>query len=76
MFDCRSFDDPFVLEAAITSGPKTIIVSRDLMRGHRFLLEDPDLRDIFKKWQLSNQYQVHYVDKSGKVIFVVKLLKI
>lgn len=72
-YDFRSFDDLFLLQAAISSGPKTIIVSRDLMRGHRFLLEDSELRETFKKWQLSCQYQIERYNNNGTIILTVNL---
>lgn len=46
----RSKDDPFVLYAAMYSGIATQILTRDLMRGHKFLLGDPTIRSIFQKW--------------------------
>jgi len=46
----RSKDDPFVLYAAMYSGIDTKILTRDLMRGHKYLLGDAILKSIFQKW--------------------------
>ncbi|KPI92626.1 Mitochondrial ribonuclease P protein 3 [Papilio xuthus] len=53
-----SQDDPFFLTAAILSGPNTDIVSKDLLRGHRFVLKDEKLKQIFQKWQWQHQWKV------------------
>ncbi|XP_025196412.1 mitochondrial ribonuclease P catalytic subunit [Melanaphis sacchari] len=45
-----SKDDPFVLYAAMYSGINTKILTRDLMRGHKFLLKDVHVKSIFQKW--------------------------
>lgn len=45
-----SKDDPFVLYAAMYSGINTQILTRDLMRSHKFLLEDVHMKSIFQKW--------------------------
>lgn len=50
LFVVRSKDDPFVLYAAMYSGLGTKILTRDLMRGHKFLLKDSELKNIFQKW--------------------------
>lgn len=55
-----SHDDPFVLYAALHGGPGTLVVSRDLMRQHRFRLGDPRLQELFTSWQ-----QMHQVEWSG-----------
>lgn len=52
-----SQDDPFLLYAAIKSGLGTTFCSRDLMRGHAYLLGD-DLKPIFQKWRTSHQYML------------------
>lgn len=46
----RSKDDPFVLYAAMYSGINTQILTRDLMRSHKFLLKDVHMKSIFQKW--------------------------
>jgi len=45
-----SKDDPFVLYAAMYSGLGTQILTRDLMRSHKFLLGDSEMKNIFQKW--------------------------
>ncbi|XP_075555522.1 mitochondrial ribonuclease P catalytic subunit isoform X2 [Dermacentor variabilis] len=52
-----SHDDPFVLYAALHGGPGTIVVSRDLMRQHRFRLSDPRLQELFTSWQHLHQVE-------------------
>lgn len=52
-----SQDDPYLLYAALKSGPKANFCSRDLMRSHAFLLGD-ELKPIFQKWRQSHQYQL------------------
>lgn len=42
-----SQDDPYLLYCALHCGPNAIIVSRDLMRSHRFLLKDAVDRKLF-----------------------------
>ncbi|XP_072934837.1 mitochondrial ribonuclease P catalytic subunit [Epargyreus clarus] len=51
-------DDPYFITAAILSGAHTDIVSRDLLRGHRFLMKDEKLRLLFQKWQWKHQWMV------------------
>lgn len=53
-----SQDDPFFITAAIVSGPNTDIVSKDLFRGHKFLLKDKMLKQIFQRWQWQHQWMV------------------
>lgn len=49
-FFIRSKDDPFVLYATMYSGLGTKILTKDLMRSHKVLLDDTKLRNIFQKW--------------------------
>ncbi|CAL7939462.1 unnamed protein product [Xylocopa violacea] len=51
-----SQDDLFVLYAAFKSGQNTIILSNDLMRQHKFALDNIELHTLFKKWQASHHY--------------------
>lgn len=67
--DDLSQDDPFLLYAAMYSGQHTHFMSRDLMRGHTFLLQDPTLKILFKRWQTQHQYFLVYVDNNGKVTY-------
>ncbi|KAK0158199.1 hypothetical protein PV328_009233 [Microctonus aethiopoides] len=56
-----SEDDPFMLYATFTSGMNTFFVSRDLMRRHKFILNDEYLRRTFRHWQLTRQIQPKYI---------------
>lgn len=49
-----SLDDLYLLYAALLSGPKTKLLSRDMMTDN-FALFEPRIRDIFRRWQQSNQ---------------------
>ncbi|XP_031341953.1 mitochondrial ribonuclease P catalytic subunit [Photinus pyralis] len=64
-----SQDDPYLLYCALHCGVNTIIVSRDLMRGHVFKLADVKLKTSFNRWLVQNQYQLLYVNSQGKVNF-------
>lgn len=68
--DNLSQDDPFLLYAAIKSGPTTDFFSRDLMRGHSFLL-GPELKKIFRRWQQEHQYSLITTTNSGKLLIQV-----
>ncbi|XP_053608447.1 mitochondrial ribonuclease P catalytic subunit [Plodia interpunctella] len=61
-------DDPYFITAAILSGAHTDIVSKDLLRGHRFKLQDDELGIIFRRWQWQHQWMV-FINKFGKLIF-------
>lgn len=60
-------DDPYLLYATLYSGPKTIFVSADEMRDHKFLLGE-QIGEIFTKWQRSRQLQFLAINRFGKVI--------
>ncbi|XP_055603151.1 mitochondrial ribonuclease P catalytic subunit [Uranotaenia lowii] len=62
-----SQDDPFLLYAALESGPRTDFFSRDLMRKHSFLLGH-ELGQIFKRWQQEHQYSLTTITPNGRVI--------
>lgn len=64
-----SQDDPYLLYCALNSGKDTIIVTRDLMRGHKFLLKSPKLKVLFNRWLMQRQYQLLTVNALGKPIF-------
>lgn len=49
LFFIRSKDDPFVLYAAMYSGLGTKILTRDLMRSQKYLL-DVEMKSVFQKW--------------------------
>lgn len=62
-----SQDDPFLLYAALESGPQTDFFSRDLMRKHSFLLGD-ELGTVFKRWQQEHQFSLVSITPDGRVI--------
>ncbi|XP_052902232.1 mitochondrial ribonuclease P catalytic subunit [Anopheles moucheti] len=62
-----SQDDPFLLYAALESGPKTDFFSRDLMRKHSFMLGN-ELSAVFKRWQQEHQYSLLSILPDGRVI--------
>ncbi|XP_058060228.1 mitochondrial ribonuclease P catalytic subunit [Anopheles bellator] len=62
-----SQDDPFLLYAALESGPKTDFFSRDLMRKHSFMLGD-NLGAVFKRWQQEHQYSLLSILPDGRVM--------
>ncbi|XP_059062618.1 mitochondrial ribonuclease P catalytic subunit [Achroia grisella] len=65
--DDLSQDDPFFITAAICSGPHTDFVSKDLLRGHIFLMQDEKLKLLFRKWQWQHQWMV-FVNKQGRIV--------
>ncbi|XP_055389123.1 mitochondrial ribonuclease P catalytic subunit [Condylostylus longicornis] len=65
--DNLSQDDPFLLYAALKSGPSTHIFSKDLMRSHSYLLGD-NLKLIFKRWLQEHLYSLIKVKKNGKIL--------
>ena len=50
----RSADDPFMTYSALYSGRDAIVVTKDELRDHRFLLGGP-LANCFKRWQRTHQ---------------------
>ncbi|KAI5646293.1 protein-only RNase P domain-containing protein [Phthorimaea operculella] len=71
--DDASQDDPYFITAAILSGSHTDFVSKDLLRGHRFNLQDEQLRHLFQRWQWQHQWKV-FINKNGVPIIRQKLL--
>uniref|UniRef100_A0A1A9VSH8 Mitochondrial ribonuclease P catalytic subunit n=1 Tax=Glossina austeni TaxID=7395 RepID=A0A1A9VSH8_GLOAU len=65
--DNLSQDDPFLLYAALKSGPNTDIFSRDLMRQHAYLLGS-ELKYIFRQWQQQHQYSLVTKTASGRIV--------
>lgn len=65
-----------MLFAAINSGLGTIFVSRDQMRGHKFLLKEPKLRATFSKWQQKHQHHLKHVTSDGRVLLEVCNIRI
>ncbi|XP_065346171.1 mitochondrial ribonuclease P catalytic subunit [Cloeon dipterum] len=51
-----SQDDPLLLYAAMRGGLSTYFVSRDFMRGHKHRLQDFEMQQLFRRWQLARQY--------------------
>lgn len=71
--DNLSQDDPFLLYAAIKSGPTTDFFSRDLMRSHSYLLGN-EMKGIFRRWQQEHQFSLIYAADNGKVSVRVRLI--
>lgn len=68
-----SQDDPYLLYCALHSGLNTVIVSRDLMRSHLFLLKNPQHKRLFNRWLTQSRYELLHVGDDGKVVFKVSL---
>ncbi|XP_011310163.1 mitochondrial ribonuclease P protein 3 [Fopius arisanus] len=67
-----SEDDPYLLYAALAGGLKTYLVSKDLMRQHKFILSDPVLRKTFKLWLLTRQiYPITKGTPLNRMIFLL-----
>ncbi|KAJ0176192.1 hypothetical protein K1T71_008366 [Dendrolimus kikuchii] len=66
--DNVSQDDPYFITAAIMSGSHTDIVSKDLLRGHTFLLKNEKLSRIFRRWQWQHQWMIYFKKRSGLII--------
>ncbi|KAF7281312.1 hypothetical protein GWI33_004872 [Rhynchophorus ferrugineus] len=64
-----SQDDPYLLYCTLNSGPDTILVSKDLMRGHKFLLKERKYKMLFERWLSQRQYQLLTVNSANKPIF-------
>ncbi|XP_066144541.1 mitochondrial ribonuclease P catalytic subunit [Euwallacea fornicatus] len=64
-----SQDDPYLLYCALRSGKDTIICTRDLMRGHKFLLRDAKYKILFNRWLTQRQYFLLTVNDEGKAFF-------
>ncbi|XP_050668582.1 mitochondrial ribonuclease P catalytic subunit isoform X2 [Leptidea sinapis] len=60
-------DDPYFITAAILSGSHTDFVSRDLLRGHRFVLKQDKLRNIFQRWQWQHQWKLFSTRRGLKI---------
>lgn len=66
-----SEDDPYLLYCALNSGRGTIIVSRDMMRGHLYLLKEPHLKLLFRRWLSISRHHLLTQRKDGKLIINV-----
>ncbi|XP_063977720.1 mitochondrial ribonuclease P catalytic subunit [Diachasmimorpha longicaudata] len=75
-----SEDDPYTIMAALSGGLKTYILSRDLMRQHKFVLSDPFLQKTFKLWLLTRQIRPtikgHLANKTVFLIYPPNYLPI
>lgn len=69
--DDLSQDDPYLITAAILSGPNTGIVSKDILRGHKFKLADMQLSRLFQRWQWENQWMV-FCGQNGEISIRVR----
>ncbi|CAK9807143.1 Mitochondrial ribonuclease P catalytic subunit [Anthophora plagiata] len=56
--DNSSKDDLFILYAAFASGKNAKIFSNDLMRQHKYAITDVEVNTLFKRWQISQQYNL------------------
>ena len=61
ILDDTSNDDPFFIAAALNSGPKTYILTNDLLRVHNNQLNDPYLQRIFSYWQMLCQVRCKWL---------------
>ncbi|KYN34469.1 Mitochondrial ribonuclease P protein 3 [Trachymyrmex septentrionalis] len=58
LVDNLSADDPYILYATMVSGMNAMFVSSDFMRQQKHSLQNDDLQQKFKKWQISHQYVI------------------
>ncbi|XP_017783153.1 PREDICTED: mitochondrial ribonuclease P protein 3 isoform X2 [Nicrophorus vespilloides] len=63
-----SKDDPYLLYCALHAGSNAIIVSRDLMRSHVYLLKENHHKRLFTRWLTQSQHQLVKVLDNGDVI--------
>ncbi|KAK9723298.1 Protein-only RNase P [Popillia japonica] len=63
-----SQDDPYLLYCGLHSGINTIIVTRDLMRSHLYLLKDKQHKLLFCRWLTQSRYHLVHADEN-KAIF-------
>lgn len=70
-----SQDDPYLLYCALACGPHTIVVSRDLMRSHIYLLKTPYYKNLFKRWLTQNRQQLLHISRE-KLFFKVCISKL
>ncbi|GFS24787.1 mitochondrial ribonuclease P protein 3 [Elysia marginata] len=64
MTDTTKADDSFFLYAALQSGKDTLIVSKDKLRDHKYLL-DPKLRHLFQRWLKKAQIYDWFYSRYG-----------
>lgn len=63
-------DDPYLIYAALASGPKTLLVSDDMMRDHMSRLPDPQSLHLFKKWQQSHQVYLQKGENENEILLM------
>ncbi|XP_029642853.1 mitochondrial ribonuclease P catalytic subunit [Octopus sinensis] len=63
-----SEDDPYLIYATLYSGPRSVFVSSDEMRDHKFSLGE-EYGELFRRWQYSHQVQLYKVKQNGHIIF-------
>lgn len=67
-----SQDDPYTLYCGLHSGLNTIIVTRDFMRSHLYLLKDKHNKLLFNRWLKQSRYHLLHV-AADNVFFKVCL---
>lgn len=53
------------------SGINTKILTRDLMRGHKFLLNNSEMKNIFQKWLQKNRLVLNI--RPGNIVIKVNI---
>ncbi|KAI4464033.1 hypothetical protein MML48_4g00005905 [Holotrichia oblita] len=67
-----SQDDPYLLYCGLHCGINTIIVTRDFMRSHLYLLRDKQHKLLFNRWLTQSRYHLVHADEN-KAIFKTPL---
>lgn len=65
-----SQDDPYILYCGLHSGINTIVVTRDFMRSHLYLLKDKQSKLLFNRWLVQSRYHLLHANED-KVFFKV-----
>uniref|UniRef100_A0A8C5QFV2 Mitochondrial ribonuclease P catalytic subunit n=1 Tax=Leptobrachium leishanense TaxID=445787 RepID=A0A8C5QFV2_9ANUR len=63
-----SEDDPFLLYASLYSGNHCCFLTRDLLRDHKACLPDPQIQQLFFKWQRGHQLVIPFYSPRSKVV--------
>lgn len=66
--DNISHDDPFMIYAAMYSGPNTLVLTKDLLRNHKFTLQEPSLAKYFECWRNTHQIFLDFVNKEKQIV--------
>ncbi|CAG0888237.1 unnamed protein product [Darwinula stevensoni] len=69
-----SQDDPFLIYAALSSGPECFILSCDMLRDHTARIHDHSLKRLFLKWLHCRRMEFHGLNSSGKPIIQAPIL--